>query len=96
MIRYRSIRPPETALRQRLNDLANEPRWFGYRRLFNLLRCEGEPSGINRIYRLYRGKGWRCANAGQGARLLARVPRSWSRHGPMPFWSLDFVHVMTQ
>jgi hypothetical protein len=30
---------------------------FGYRRLFVLLRREGEPSGINRIYRLYREEG---------------------------------------
>jgi putative transposase len=50
-------RPPETELRQRLRDLANERRRFGYRRLFILLRREGELSGINRIYRLYREKG---------------------------------------
>lgn len=36
MIRYRSVRPPETELRQRLRDLANERRRFGYRRLFVL------------------------------------------------------------
>ena len=57
MIRYRSIRPPETELRQRLRDLANERRRFGCRRLFILLRREGEPSGVNRIYRLYREEG---------------------------------------
>ncbi len=38
-------------LRGRLWELANERRRFGYRRLFVLLRREGEPSGINRIYR---------------------------------------------
>lgn len=54
MVRYRSRRPPETELRTRLRDLANERRRFGYRRLFILLQREGEPSGINRIYRLYR------------------------------------------
>lgn len=32
-------------------------RRFGYRRLFVLLRREGEASGINRIYRLYREEG---------------------------------------
>ncbi len=30
---------------------------FGYRCLFVLLRREGEPSGINRVYRLYREEG---------------------------------------
>ena len=57
MVRYRSRRPPETELRGRLRELANERRRFGYRRLFILLRREGEPSGINRIYRLYREEG---------------------------------------
>jgi len=56
MIRYRSQRAPDTALRGRLWELANERRRFGCRRLFVLLRREGEPSGINRIYRLYREK----------------------------------------
>lgn len=57
MVRYRSCRPPETELRVRLRDIANERRRFGYRRLFILLRREGELSGINRIYRLYREEG---------------------------------------
>jgi transposase InsO family protein len=56
-IRYRSCRPPEVELRSRLRDLANERRRFGYRRLFILLRREGEPSGVNCIYRLYREEG---------------------------------------
>lgn len=57
MVRYRSCRPPDTELRTQLRDLANERKRFGYRRLFVLLRQEGEPSGINRIYRLYREEG---------------------------------------
>ena len=54
MVRYRSQRAPDTALRGRLRTLANERRRFCYRRLFVLLRREGEPSGITRIYRVYR------------------------------------------
>ena len=57
MIRYQLQRAPDTVLRGRLRELANERRRFGYRRLFALLRREGEPSGINRIYRLYREEG---------------------------------------
>ena len=37
--------------------MANERKRFGYRRLFILLRQGGEPSGVNRIYRLYRDEG---------------------------------------
>src|SRR5436305_5754259 len=57
MIRYRSRRPPETELRARLRDLANERRRFGYRRLFILLRRDASPPGVNRIYRLHREEG---------------------------------------
>lgn len=53
MVRYQSQRAPNTELRGRLRELANESA-VGYRRLFVLLRREGEPSGINRIYRLNR------------------------------------------
>lgn len=42
---------------QRLRALAVERRRFGYRRLFVPLRRKGEPSGKNRIYRLYREEG---------------------------------------
>jgi len=56
-MRYRTRRAPDTALRQRLRELAHERRRFGYRRLFILLRREGERSCKKRIYRLYREEG---------------------------------------
>jgi putative transposase len=49
MIRYRSCRAPDTELRGQLREPANARRRFGYRRLFVLLRQQGEPSGLNRI-----------------------------------------------
>ena len=45
MVRYQSRRPPETELRGKLLELANERRRFGYRRLFVLLRRDGERWG---------------------------------------------------
>jgi putative transposase len=92
MIRYGSSRPPDTALRGRLRDLANERRRFGYRRLFILLRREGEPSGINRIYRLYREEGLtvrkrRARRKAVGTRAPILVEAK-----PNARWSLDFVH----
>jgi putative transposase len=54
MVRYRLRRPTDVELRARLRDLVSSRRRFGYLRLFILLRREGQPSGINRIYRLYR------------------------------------------
>jgi hypothetical protein len=49
MVRYRSRRTSDVELRTRLRDLANQRRRFGYRRLFVLLREQGEPSGIRGI-----------------------------------------------
>ena len=92
MIRYRSRRPPDTELRARLRALANQRRRFGYRRLFILLRREGEPSGINRIYRLYREEGLtvrkrRARRRAVGTRTPILVEARVNAR-----WSLDFVH----
>lgn len=56
-IRYRSCRPPEVELRAKLRNYTNERRRFGYRRLFIPPRRDGELSGVNHIYRLYREEG---------------------------------------
>ena len=92
MVRYRSTRPPETVLRTRLRDLANERRRFGYRRLFIMLRREGEPSGINRIYRLYREEGLGVRRRkGRKRAIGVRAPILVEAR-PNARWSLDFVH----
>lgn len=92
MIRYRSCRPPETELRGRLRDLANERRRFGYRRLFVLLRREGEPSGINRIYRLYRDEGLTVRKRRARRRAVGTRAPILVEARPNARWSLDFVH----
>jgi putative transposase len=92
MVRYRSRRPLETALRERLRSLANERRRFGYRRLFIMLRREGEPSGINRIYRLYREEGLGVRRRkGRKRAVGVRAPLLVEAR-PNARWSLDFVH----
>ena len=92
MNRYQSIRPPETELRQRLRDLANERRRFGYRRLFVLLRREGEPSGINRIYRLYREEGLTVRKRRARRKAVGTRAPILVEARPNARWSLDFVH----
>ena len=93
--RYRSRRPDDAALRGRIRELAHERRRFGYRRLFILLRRDGEASGRNRIYRLYREEGLsvkkrRARRRATGTRApILVVARANAR------WSLDFVHDQT-
>ena len=92
MVRYRSCRPPDTELRTQLRELANERRRFGYRRLFVLLRQQGEPSGINRIYRLYREEGLTVRKRRARRRAVGTRAPILVEARPNARWSLDFVH----
>ena len=92
MIRYRSRRPTDLDLRARLRDLANQRRRFGYRRLFILLREQGEPSGVNRIYRLYREEGLTVRKRKARRRAVGTRTPILVEAKVNARWSLDFVH----
>ena len=92
MIRYRSCRPPDTELRARLRDLANQRRRFGYRRLFILLRDQGKSSGVNRIYRLYREEGLAVRKRRSRRKAVGTRAPILVEAKPNARWSLDFVH----
>ncbi|XUY30216.1 IS3 family transposase (plasmid) [Agrobacterium sp. rho-8.1] len=91
-VRYRSSRLPELELRAKLRDLANERRRFGYRRLFVLLQRDGEPSGINRIYRLYREEGLSVRKRKARRRAVGTRAPILVEAKANARWSLDFVH----
>jgi len=92
MIRYRSRRAPDVELRARLRELANRRRRFGYRRLFILLRDQGEPSGVNRIYRLYREEGLTVRKRKARRRAVGTRTPILVEARVNARWSLDFVH----
>lgn len=92
MVRYLAQRAPDSELRGRLRDLANERRRFGYRRLYVLLRREGEPSGINRIYRLYREEGLTVRKRKARRKAVGTRAPILVEARPSARWSLDFVH----
>ncbi len=92
MIRYRSRRSTDLDLRARLRDLANQRRRFGYRRLFILLREQGEPSGVNRIYRLYREEGLTVRKRKARRRAVGTRTPILVEAKVNARWSLDFVH----
>lgn len=91
VVRYRHIRPEDTAIRQRLRELASERRRFGYRRLHQMLKREGTVMNLKKIRRLYseerlqvrQRKGRKRAT---GTRAPMTIPQ-----GPNQRWSLDFV-----
>jgi len=92
MVRYKSRRPPDAELRARLRELANERKRFGYRRLFILLRQEGETSGVNRIHRLYREEGLTVRKRRARRRAIGTRAPIAVEAKPNARWSVDFVH----
>jgi putative transposase len=90
--RYRSRRPDDAALRVRLRALAHARRRFGYRRLFILLRRDGEPSGRNRIYRLYREEGLSVRKRRARRRAVGTRAPILIEARKNARWSVDFVH----
>ena len=74
-IQYRSVRPPNTEMRDRLRELAEERRRWGYRMLHVLLEREGHAVNHKRVYRLYREEGLQVRRGGAGSGPLGRGGR---------------------
>jgi putative transposase len=91
IVRCRSIRPPETTLRTRLQHLVNNRRKFGYWRLFAVLRRDGEVSDISRIYRLYCEEGLGVCRRTGRKRAVGMRAAILVEARPNARWSLDFV-----
>ncbi len=91
MVRYRSRRPDDTAIRTRLRELANERRRFGFRRLGVLLHREGIVMNHKKLLRLYREEGLAVRRRkGRKRALGTRAPMELPG-GPGQRWFLDFV-----
>src|SRR5438067_2119423 len=90
-MRYRSRRPDDQALRERLRALARERRRFGYRRLHVFLKREGYAVNHKRLFRLYREERLAVRRRGGRKRALGtRAPMALPQ-GPNQRWSLDFL-----
>jgi putative transposase len=89
---YRSVKDPQTALRQRMREMAQTRVRYGYRRIHVLLKREGWRVSRNRVYRVY---------AEEQLQLRSKLPRRRkmvvSRRQrcvptrPNEVWCLDFV-----
>lgn len=90
-IRYRSRRPDDPKLRERLVALARERRRFGYRRLLIFLRREGFVVNHKRLFRIYREERLMVRKRGGRKRALGtRTPMPVPAR-PHDLWVLDFV-----
>jgi len=94
-VRYRSRRPDDRTIRERLRELAASRRRFGYRRLHILLRREGIRMNHKKLRRLYAEERLQVRRrAGRKRALGARAPLAVPQ-GANQRWSLDFVHDTT-
>ena len=84
--RYRSSRPYDGELRQRLRELAAERRRFGYRRLHLLLAREGVVVNRKKLYRLYREERLVVRKRALGTRTPMTIPQGANQR-----WSVDFA-----
>jgi putative transposase len=90
-IRYKSTRPDDGALRERMTGLARERRRFGYRRLHVLLKREGYVVNHKKLFRLYRDEKLAVRRRGGRKRAIGTRAPMLVPLRPNERWSLDFV-----
>jgi putative transposase len=93
LIRYRSSKRPDGALRTRLRELATARISFGSRRLHTLLRREGIAVNYKRVHRLYVEEGLQLKprrRRRRKAHTVRRPPIVVTRPGER--WAMDFMH----
>lgn len=89
--RYVSTGADDAALRQRLRELADQRRRFGYRRMGYLLAREGFSPNHKKLFRLYQEEGLKVRHRGGRKRALGTRSPMTIPQEPGPRWSLDFV-----
>ena len=91
-VRYRSTRDDDADLREKLRELANQCRRFGYRRLHILLRREGVMINRKKTQRLYQDEGLAVRRRRSRRRAVGTRAPAPVLALPNQRWSLDFVH----
>lgn len=94
-MRYRSRKPEEGCLKEKIKNIAHDKRRYGYRRIHELLKRDGVKINHKKLFRIYRELGLKVLKRGGRKRALGQ------RVVPIPLirknqeWSLDFVHDAT-
>lgn len=92
LVRYRSRRPPDTHLRERMRLIAAERPRFGCERINIFLRREGIVHNFKKVHRIYKEEGLQVRRK-KGSKRHARPRQPLPRpDGLNQVWSLDFVH----
>jgi transposase InsO family protein len=91
-MRYRSTRDDDAEPREKLRELANQRRRFGYRSLHILLRREGVMINRKKTQRIYREEGLAVRRQRSRRRAVGTSAPAPVLALPNQRWSLDFVH----
>lgn len=84
-------RPENEALQQRIVELAQIRRRFGYRRIGALLRREGCTANHKRVFRLYQEAGLAVRRRRKRQGVMVEREKLSLPAGPNEVWSMDFV-----
>jgi len=90
-VRYKSIRPDDSDLREAMKKVAAERRRFGYRRIHIMLRRQGIEMNQKKLRRLYREERLQVRRRGGRKRALGTRRPMILPTAPNERWSLDFV-----
>jgi putative transposase len=90
-MRYASVKPDDTVLRDRMKAIARERRRFGYRRIHIMLKRAGTVVNHKRLFRLYREEKLSVRKRGGRKRALGTRAPMLVPLMPNQRWSLDFV-----
>lgn len=90
---YKSRRPEQASLENRIREICQTRVCYGYRRVHVLLRREGWSLGQNKTRRIYRELGLQLRNKTPKRRVRAKLrdDRTDATH-PNETWAMDFVH----
>ena len=93
LVRYRSVRPAQEALRRRIRELAAVRVHAGYKQLHVYLRREGWPVNPKRVYRLYTEEGLTLKPRRPRRHRTATTRQARPRpKAPNQQWAMDFMH----
>lgn len=86
-----SERPENESLQQRIIELAQTRRRFGYRRIGALLRREGRKANHKRVFRLYQEAGLVVKRRRKRHGVAVEREKLTKPSKPNEVWSMDFV-----
>lgn len=91
--RYKSRRPGQAALEQRIREICQTRVRFGYRRVHVLLQREGWVINMKKTRRIYNEMGMQLRNKHPKRRVKAKLREDRAEAvRPNDVWAMDFVH----